>query len=192
MSSGFEWLEYLEQDALIDRRTGLASALAFQRRMAELCDRLDTSLPLTVLRAEVDLFDELGENAGPTGGNRVVRHVGQAFAACTGERDVAAAVAADGFALILPNADIRVATGCAIELQQAVRERTFDRVTITVGSATLTREPSSAADPEAAALVRAVAISRLLCARAEEALGRAQRRGEEELEAVDALDPDGG
>ncbi|MFN3286347.1 MAG: putative bifunctional diguanylate cyclase/phosphodiesterase, partial [bacterium] len=138
-------VSYLSRHDLL---TGLANREEF---LHHLTAGLEAHHRPAVLLVDLNEFHQVNEEFGPAAGDRVLQWVAQTLKAQVRSGDVVARVGGDRFAVLLPEADARVARRTAERLLQALREpATVAGVQVRVwprcGAAVLGRSPAGAAE----------------------------------------------
>lgn len=113
----------LEQQTTIDALTGLGNKQHFSTRLKQdlaFCER--HGHPLSLVRLDIDGFNQLFIKAGKEAADEVLRQVGGLVADVIRKEDTAARIGLARFVVSLPTADEQGATILAERLVQAVRE----------------------------------------------------------------------
>ncbi len=128
-----------------DPLTRLASRYYIDRRLPDLAAQArDMGRPLSVLRADLDHFEEINRRYGHTVGDQVLRIVAGVVRTICRPTDVAARYGSDALLIALPNTPLDEAATLAERLRLAVERydwRSLDpqlRVTISLGVADVT------------------------------------------------------
>lgn len=125
-----------------DPVTGIANRRAFDERLASEWSRSRRNgLQLALLLIDVDHFKQFNDRFGHAAGDRCLRRVGEALGlSARPDGGFAARIGGEEFAVILPEADMHLATQMAERLRVEVAALTIDnpdgtsgRVTISVG-----------------------------------------------------------
>jgi diguanylate cyclase (GGDEF)-like protein len=114
----------LEFQAFHDPLTGLANRAGFESQLREQCGRTgaDEQDSFGVLLLDLDRFKEVNESLGHHHGDLLLIHVAQVLAAVLRRGDTIARLGGDEFAMLLPQADLRAATGVAERMSAALQE----------------------------------------------------------------------
>lgn len=113
----------LEQQTTIDSLTGLGNKQQFTNRLKQdlaFCERHEH--PLSLVRIDIDGFNQLFIRVGKDAADEILRQVGKLVADVIRKEDTAARIGLARFALSLPTADEKGACVLAERLVQAVRE----------------------------------------------------------------------
>lgn len=113
----------LEKQTTIDALTGLGNKQHFQTRLKQdlaFCERHEH--PLSLVRLDVDAFNQLFIKAGKDAADEVLRRVGGLIADIIRKEDTAARIGLAKFVVSLPTANEEGAAILAERLVQAVRE----------------------------------------------------------------------
>ncbi|HXC78813.1 MAG TPA: bifunctional diguanylate cyclase/phosphodiesterase, partial [Candidatus Acidoferrum sp.] len=114
----------LEFQAFHDPLTGLANRAGFERQLHDQFARAaaDEDNSFGVLLLDLDRFKEVNESLGHHHGDLVLIHVGQVLAAALRRGDTLARLGGDEFAMLLPQTDLRAATGVAERMSAALQK----------------------------------------------------------------------
>lgn len=115
--------EHVRALTLVDEATGLANRRAFEEALAMEWKRaLRVPAPLSLLRVELDFFDQLVASAGQAAAERSVEAVAQILGTSVRRPgDLVAHLDGPGFALLLPHTEAAGALVVAENLRAAVR-----------------------------------------------------------------------
>ncbi|MBL7498795.1 diguanylate cyclase [Frankia sp. CNm7] len=170
--------ERLEQLTVTDQLTGLAN----RRRLDEVLDAEwrragRQAAPIALAMVDVDYFKLYNDHFGHTTGDRCLRRVAACLARNTRDTDLAARYGGEEFAVVMPGADLAVATRLARHLCTAVTDLAEPHplaadgiVTVSVGVTAITPAPGD----DKTALVEV----------ADAALYRAKHSGRNRVEAA--------
>jgi len=93
----------LEATALIDPLTGLGNRAMFvQRIAAEICLRIRSNNPLSIIMMDVDHFEKLNDTYGHPVGDQVLHLIGQTLTSLCRIEDVPCRIGGDEFGIISP------------------------------------------------------------------------------------------
>ena len=157
-----------EVRAVTDELTGLPNRRALDRAMAGWVE-----MPCSMLCVDLDHFKDLNDGYGHVAGDAALRHVAQVFRRALRDRDVAARVGGEEFALWLPHTPLSRAVDVAQRIRGAMESSAVAwtgrdiRVTCSVG---------------VAAVPDCVPLADQLLGAADEALYRAKRAGRNRVE----------
>jgi len=119
----------LSRRASTDSLTGLHNHAYLKRRLELEVERsLRTNVPLGVLMIDVDHFRDYNNRFGHQTGDEVLRRVGRMISEHRRVNDVIARYGGEEFALLLINADRRIASNIAERLRFRVSVEPFSRV----------------------------------------------------------------
>lgn len=152
----------VDQAAESDPLTGIAGRAGVE---AQLCrwwqDDPQRARCLSVAMIDIDHFSEINQHFGHKVGNKLLRAVGQLLAAERRGEATAARFAGQSFLLLLPDADVRLATSTAERIRQTIEMARFrcggDELRLTVSCAVT---GTTAEDTTATLLARAEATLR--------------------------------
>ena len=135
-----------------DGLTGLLSRAFFAEQFERECNRSRRYESLFALAmVDVDRFGEVNERHGRASGDAVLRDIAAILRATTRESDSAARWARDEFIVLLPEANLRRATGFAKKLHRQIAEHDFSccgrNLEITVSMAIASRQNIGGKDP---------------------------------------------
>ena len=144
----------LYEAAVRDSLTGAFSRTYLVDRMAtELTDASESSRPISVMMIDVDELKGINDRCGHFSGDRALRAVASLIAGATRAGDVVARYGGDEFVVLMPGADLALATRVALRVRSAVAKQPFIAggksvaVTVSVGVASLSELGSSASPP---------------------------------------------
>jgi diguanylate cyclase (GGDEF)-like protein len=179
----------LERLSTIDPLTGIANRRAFDAALSQEWRRMMRhKTALSLLMIDVDYFKRFNDSYGHVGGDECLRVVAQVIAGRARRAgELAARYGGEEFAVLLPQADIAVASRLAALICDSVRERQIPHegsavaryVTVSVGVASIADIPKSVAalSRDSAAVVASLAGPTLLVEAADHALYRAKTAG---------------
>ncbi len=137
----------LARMAFSDGLTGIANRRLFDERLGDAhAEAMHSGQPLSVMQIDIDHFKLYNDTYGHLAGDECLRKVAQAIdQTLTGERDLAARVGGEEFAVLLPGQDAEHAGQVAERLQAAIRHLAIPHekatgtryVTISIGVAML-------------------------------------------------------
>lgn len=106
----------------LDPLTGLWNRRAFAGRLElEVARHVRYGTPLSLLLLDIDAFGVVNDALGDAAGDRILKAVGEAFAAQLRSTDMVARFVADQFAVLLPGVAKTAAFAVAEKLREAVR-----------------------------------------------------------------------
>ncbi len=192
----------LERLSTVDPLTGIANRRAFDEALSQEWRRMMRhKTALSLLMIDVDYFKRFNDCYGHVGGDECLRAVAQVIAGRARRAgELAARYGGEEFAVLLPQADIAVASRLAALICDSVRERRIPHegsavapyVTVSVGVASIADIPKSVAalSRDNAAAVASLAGPTLLVEVADHALYRAKTAGRNRFVAAGADDAD--
>jgi diguanylate cyclase (GGDEF)-like protein len=135
-------LKQLREQPGRDPVTGLPDARAFGVRLAEELARARRhGTPLAVVSVDLDHFAALNERYGRKVGDAVLAEAALVLRLTLRESDVLARLGGDGFAALLPEADVVPARRAAERICRALEEHHFPRVSRITASAGVAASP---------------------------------------------------
>lgn len=128
--------EHVRALTLVDEATGLANRRAFEDALAlEWKRALRVPAPLSLLRVELDFFDQLVAGAGQAAAGRALETVGQILGTSVRRPgDLVAHLDGPSFALLLPHTEIAGALVVAENLRSLVRRAAIARPPSSAGA----------------------------------------------------------
>jgi diguanylate cyclase (GGDEF)-like protein/PAS domain S-box-containing protein len=148
--------EELERLSRQDGLTGLANRRFFDDILRrEFLRSARERTPLALVIGDTDCFKNYNDRHGHVQGDECLRRIAAAFAAvCRRPADLAARYGGEEFALVLPDTSLEAAANMAESLRQAVEGLAIphmastvgDRVTVSLGVATLVPRPGETPD----------------------------------------------
>ncbi len=169
----------LEEQTVVDDKTGIANYRHFVRRLGEEWLRAQRyGTPLSLVMLDLDNFKRVNDTHGHPAGDRVLKEFAMLVTGGARATDLAARFGGEEFAIILPHTDKAMATRVAERILSGVQDFVFlspdapTRLTVSAGVATY---PSSPDIDSHDALVRA----------ADRALYRAKSEGKNRVVADD-------
>lgn len=159
-------LERLQSEPHRDAVTGLLDARGFRHHLVEGMGRAeDDGTPFGIVTIDVDLFSAINEKYGRATGDQVLAECALVLRLALRETDTLARLAADRFAVSLPDCDLAPARRLAERLRHTLEEHRFPRVGRISVSAGVAASPRDGMEPAE------------LLASAERALGLAKKAG---------------
>lgn len=172
----------LQELAMVDPLTRALNRRAFNQRLeAEIAQAVRSGLPLSLLLVDVDHFKRFNDDFGHPAGDKALKRVADALAACGRVNDVIARYGGEEFAVILPNTDVPGTQVVAERMRKAIADigGIARPLTASLGGATVVprRGPEDAGGADGAGLLR----------RADEALYAAKGGGRNRCEHIELL-----
>lgn len=140
-------LETVRSESLIDPLTTLGNRKCFDDALARAVARAhERSETLSLIMTDIDHFKRFNDTYGHLTGDQVLRLVALAIKQNSKREDVPTRYGGEEFAIILPNADLRLATAAADNIRRSVMGKELmkrstrellGRVTVSAGVATL-------------------------------------------------------
>lgn len=165
--------QQLEEQALTDSLTGLATRRHFLAEAEREIGRARRGHPLSLLVLDVDHFKSINDTHGHAAGDRTLTRLAAAVRAILREADLAGRLGGEEFGVLLPDTDDGVARAIAERLRTVIASAPVPldgdgelRVTASIGVATLERDRDIDA----------------FIARADQAMYRAKRSGRNRVE----------
>lgn len=129
-----------------DSLTGLATRRYFNQRFAdEMLKARQLQRPLSLILLDLDYFKKVNDAYGHEVGDRVLRQVANLLRDKKRAQDFLARWGGEEMAMILPDTNLRAATGVAQRVSDAIREASFQTskgpVSITVSAGVAERSP---------------------------------------------------
>lgn len=174
-------VDVLAEQAVTDPTTGLANRRRFDAALAAELSRATPEQPVCVALVDVDLFKAINDTWGHQVGDQVLTAAAARLRGEMRDRDLAARVGGDEFALVLVDTPLDVALGVLERVRQSVVDRPVqtDEAEVPIGITIGVAESSgNGADDPAAVLGRADA-----------ALYRAKAAGRNRVEGVASPEP---
>jgi diguanylate cyclase (GGDEF)-like protein len=112
--------ESMEQVALTDPITGLASRAGLDRRLPQIVEAAREQSQVAVFWIDLDRFKDINDHKGHQAGDQVLREVGSRLGSLIDGRGVLARFAGDEFVLAYPVHDRRAASGLANAILAAI------------------------------------------------------------------------
>ena len=141
----------LEQERELSRRdhlTGLSNLRGFWEELETEVERMSRDKrPLTVVYMDVDDFKQVNDALGHDGGDEVLRAVGFTLRDSIRAIDTSARVGGDEFAIVLPNADEKVASIVVERIRSKFATMLKDKelkATLSIGVAVFHQPPAKA------------------------------------------------
>ena len=137
----------LERLATTDLLTGLANRRVFEERIAiEFTNAIRKERSLALLVMDIDDFKKRNDTYGHAAGDTALSVLGKLALKTLRPGDLAARIGGEEFAFLLPETNAQQAAQIAVRFQQLLRETDPERLTVSVGIATL--YPSMPHSPE--------------------------------------------
>ncbi len=175
----------IQSDAMTDKLTGVANRDGFDRMLEESFASAERDgVPLCILMADIDNFNQFNERWGHQTGDQVLKLVAQVMLSCIRNEDKLARFGGEEFAVIMSNASAALAASIAEQIRGAVESRRLKKrrtnedlgvITLSMGVSARRREDTA----------------EQLLERADEQLAAAKRAGRNRVACEDAAPADG-
>ncbi len=107
----------------LDPLTGLGNRRLFDEALENLLSRTSLYRSVALVVLDVDNLKQINDSAGHLAGDQALRHVAQAIRASIRERDLAARIGGDEFAIILASGGLRGAQQIASRIRERLQEQ---------------------------------------------------------------------